>query len=150
MREGGMRHWCCFTRRRAPMIADVMSFSATIRACEKRGQCEHALGLPHKIREWGLTGNVVSPHMPGAWQYRHDCTCSQLQQHGSACEKEWKWEHPLVLLRKMGCSHTCQCHEPQCNHLSVREERPVGARIGPALQDTRNRTSDSSSSICWT
>ena len=53
------------------MAANVIGFSAPISLCEM---------LLHKIREVGLTGNVIRPHhMLGAWQYRHGCPCNQLQ-----------------------------------------------------------------------
>ena len=42
------------------MIANVISFSAAISACEKAAQCDQALALFHRMRETGLTADVIS------------------------------------------------------------------------------------------
>ena len=42
------------------MTATVISFSSAIAACWKGGRREQAVALLHKMRESGITANVIS------------------------------------------------------------------------------------------
>ena len=66
------------------LTLDVVSFSASISACEKDKQWEGALGLLQEMELYLLTPNAVS-----------------FSASMSACEKGKQWERALVLLQEM-------------------------------------------------
>ena len=96
----------------------MISFKAAISACGKGGQWKSALLLLCKMREAGMTANVIS-----------------FNAGISACEKGVQREQSIALLYKM--------REPgmtallQYGHLSMRERwAVVGASLGVAPQDS--------------
>ena len=65
-------------------LSNVISFSAAICACEKRGQWERALSMLDEMRATGVTSNVIS---------FNTATC--------ACEKGGQWERELSMIDEM-------------------------------------------------
>ena len=49
-----------YKMRETDIIADVISLSATIPACEKQDRQEQALTLPRKMRETSFSANLIS------------------------------------------------------------------------------------------
>ena len=80
------------------MIANAISFSAAISACEKVEQWEQALALLHNMRETGLTAYVIRHTASSA--VREGKAVGQCG-HLSAREKGEQWQQALPLFHKM-------------------------------------------------